>query len=237
MCFSLHVHGARLLRRAFCCGCVRRADENAIRSSRALPCLDQNRRPTRRLFRGPRRLGRCGASAPFDLLGIAAAIVCVFLPWPTCIFRILTLWWEEFQERRNGKIMNDVWYLNLRGASLAIYCLLSSLAEMPFAVVSLVIGLVTPTRTMATCRVFGNHLYYRASPNVYWSKLFGEVKYSYRRPALLVDSILMICFSVLDWITAPPLVVVVFLGTKRLTNMNNSSLSNQENSRGVSKDK
>jgi len=159
-----------------------------------------------------------GLSAPLDLVGIAAAFVCAILPWPTGIFRLMTLDWEETGDNDvSAKVVN----MN-RHSIAALYCIVTSLGEMPFAIASLAIGLVTPTRTMATLRVFGNHLYYRASPNVYWMGLFGcnhRANASTEKPVLFLDSLHLIFGAVLDWITAPALVVVLVGGAARLPKM------------------
>ena len=173
-----------------------------------------------------------GLTAPFDLLGVAAALVCAVLPWPTCIFRCMAMGWRT--NMNPCSVSKQVSNLNLH-TRLALYCLVTSLVEMPFAVASLVLGLVTPTRTVATLRVFGNHLYYRASLNVYWTHPYGVqpsmTKIRVEKPVLFKDSVSLICGAVLDWITAPALAVVLVGGAARLPKLYERCLSIIDNSK------
>ena len=53
-----------------------------------------------------------GLSAPLDIVGIAAALLCAMLPWPTCIFRLMTLGWK----RADGDVSSKVQNMNQRSS-------------------------------------------------------------------------------------------------------------------------
>jgi hypothetical protein len=185
-------------------------------------------------------------SGILDMVGIAMFLFCFLLPWPVAICRILKYKHIEYKIEYDAiksrlpkpmpedRVEHQYTLSKLRQSfqtSVAFWCIklaLRTLLEL-FTFPLFLFSLLIPTRTIAGLRMFGNVFYWRVFMKWDRPKPTGSsnIDNVFRDQAL--SKWLWFCFieyftyAICDLLTFPALLVVLVLGSLRISKMINES--------------